>query len=610
LILGGSFRFYITQIFQRKGGRCLIAWLDGRWLESAERKSLIDTYTEYLDLLDANYGSFDAMPSETQSDYYEKAVELERLQRIHRCEGNLLEFAIEYFGVRNPDNDGNWEGFDITDVNQAPDFHKEISAIINRVSNVDTNAKIGVAAPRSHAKSTYLSKAFPMHEVVYRRRRYLIIISETPSVSTANMEWIRNQLKFNEKLRADFGPLLSPKDQSNITDKSDAFIAWHSAGDGRRKQLSLVEAASTGQALRGRNWNGSRPDLIVLDDLEDARPGGNASTPEQRSKLRDWFSQTVMPLGDPKGLRTAFVYMGTTVHHSALLMKVLYERSDFESRVYRAIIDFPERMDLWEEMRLIYVERENKNRRDDALAFYEANKAELLKGSRVLWPEVQPLLKLMMWKWDNSAKAFNTEYMNNPIDEESMIFNPENFTYYDESISEFSHSQFTITMGVDFAMGKQRGDYSAITVIAKHKENGAIYVVDSYGERIKPDGFIKVIVDKVLKYEPDVIAAESQAAQEFFVDTLINELSAVGYPSFTRVKKINQRSRKEMRIEAMLPEIENGTIRFNKRHSLLLEQFERYGQSEHDDTVDSLEMAVSAAKSGNVVVRTLAKRMR
>jgi predicted phage terminase large subunit-like protein len=76
------------------------------------------------------------------------------------------------------------------------------------------------------------------------------------------------------------------------------------------------------------------------------------------------------------------------------------------------------------------------------------------------------------------------------------------------------------------------------------------------------------------------------------------------------VKKINQRSRKEMRIEAMLPEIENGTIRFNKRHSLLLEQFERYGQSEHDDTVDSLEMAVSAAKSGNVVVRTLAKRMR
>jgi predicted phage terminase large subunit-like protein len=552
------------------------------------------------------------MPGETQSDYYEKAVELERLERIHRCEGNLLEFSIEYFSdARNPDNDGNWDGFDVTTIDQAPDFHKEISAITNRVSNVDTNAKVAVAAPRSHAKSTYLSKAFPMHELLYRRRRYIIIISETPSVSTANMEWIRNQLKYNAKLRADFGPLLSPKDQSNITDKSDAFIAWHPADGDRRKQLTLVEAASTGQALRGRNWNGSRPDLLVLDDLEDARPGGNASTPEQRAKLSDWFSQTVMPLGDPKGKKTAFVYMGTTVHYEALLMKVLYNRSDFESRVYRAIIDFPERMDMWEEMRLIYVERENKNRREDALAFYEANKTELLRGSRVLWPEVQPLLKLMMWKWDNSSKAFNTEYMNNPIDEESMIFNPETFTYYDNSITEFPHSQFSVSMGIDFAMGKkERGDYSAISVVAKHKTNGAVYVIDSYGERIKPDGFIKVIVDKVLKYEPDVVAAESQAAQEFFVDTLINELSAAGYPSFTRVKKVNQRSRTEMRIEAMLPDIESGTIRFNKRHSLLLEQFERYGQGGHDDLPDSLEMAVSAAKSGNVVVRTLAKRMR
>jgi predicted phage terminase large subunit-like protein len=575
-----------------------MAWVNGKWLEPNERKELIDVFSQYTDALYDQYADFDSMPTDVQLDCYDKSKELERLERIHRCEGNLLEFAIEYFSdARNPGNDGNWEGFDITVIDQAPDFHKEISEIINDVSNVNTNAKIAVAAPRSHAKSTYLSKAFPVHEVLYRRRRYLIIISETPSVSMANMEWIRNQLKYNAKLRDDFGPLLSPKDQSNITDKSDAFIAWHAVENGR-KQLSLVEAASTGQALRGRNWNGSRPDLIVLDDLEDARPGGNASTPEQRSKLRDWFSQTVMPLGDPKGKRTAFVYMGTTVHFDALLMQVLYNRSDFESRVYRAIIDFPERMDLWEQMRKIYVERENKNRRDDALAFYEENKTELLAGSRVLWPEVQPLLKLMMWKWDNSSKAFNTEYMNNPIDEENMIFNPQTFTY--NTLSEVDHRQYTVSMGIDFAMGKQRGDYSAISVIAKHNENGAIHVVDSYLERVKPDKFLEVIVAKVLQWQPDVIAAEAQAAQEFFVDQLKIALNDRGYPANTRVKKINQRSRKELRIEALLPDVENGTIRFDKRHTLLLEQFERYGQGAHDDGPDSLEMAISVAKRARV----------
>lgn len=541
------------------------------------------------------------MPADVQSDYYERAIELDRLQRIHRCEGNLLEFALEYFSnARNDGNDGNWDGFDITDVSEAPDFHKEISEIINEVSNDKTNAKVAVAAPRSHAKSTYLSKAFPMHEVLYRRRKYIIIISETPSVSMANMEWIRNQLKFNEKLRADFGPLLSPKDQANITDKSDAFIAWHATESGSRKQLSLVEAASTGQALRGRNWNGSRPDLIVLDDLEDARPGGNASTPEQRSKLRDWFSQTVMPLGDPKGMRTAFVYMGTTVHFDALLMQVLYNRSDFESRVYRAIIDMPERADLWEEMRQIYVNRENKKRKEDALAFYEANKAELLRGSRVLWPEVQPLLKLMMWKWDNSSKAFNTEYMNNPIDEESMIFNPESFTYY--NTLSISPKEYIVSVGIDFAMGKERGDYSAITVVAKHNETGITYVIDSYLERVKPDKFLEVIVEKVLEHQPDVIAAEAQAAQEFFVDQLKMALVNRGYPAATRVKKIKQRSRKELRIEALLPDVESGAIRFHKKHALLIEQFERYGQGAHDDGPDSLEMAISVTKKAKRAV--------
>jgi predicted phage terminase large subunit-like protein len=542
------------------------------------------------------------------ADYFEKATELERLNRIHRCEGNLLEFSIEYFSeARNPENDGNWDGFDVTRVEEAPAFHAEIAGIMNVVSTEQVNAKIAAAAPRSHAKSTYLSKAFPVSEIVYRKRRYTIIISETPAVSKANMEWIRNQLKYNRKLREDFGPLLSPKDQANITDNSEAFIAWYPDGDSR-KQVALVEAASTGQALRGRNWNGTRPDLIVCDDLEDARPGGNASTPEQRQKLRDWFSQTVMPLGDPKGKRTAFVYMGTTVHFEALLIQVLYNRSDFTSKVYRAIIDQPERQDLWEQCRLIYVDRENPNRLAESRAFFAENEAEMLRGSRVLWPEVQPLWKLMTWKWDNGSKAFNTEYMNNPVDEESMIFNPETFTYWD--FGTFDNKMFVISMGIDFAMGKERGDYSAITVVARHKDNGITYVVDSFVERIKPDKYIDVIVEKVKQWQPDVIAAESQAAQEFFVDMLKARLQSEGYPASTRVKSIKQRSRKELRIESMLPHIENGTIRFNKKHALLLEQFERYGQGAHDDGPDSLEMAVSASKTKSNVIQTSGKRTR
>jgi predicted phage terminase large subunit-like protein len=520
-------------------------------------------------------------------------TELERLERIHRAEIDLLYFAYEYFGdVYNPDNDGNWIPVSI---DKAPAFHHEICSIMDNVSTRDVAAKIAVAAPRSHAKSSYLSKAFPLHELVFRKRKYIIIISETPQVSTANMEWLSLQLKSNAKLRADFGPLLSVKQQENPKDNSSEFIAWESRENGTQRLLCRVEAASTGQALRGRNWNGSRPDLIICDDLEGKK---NTNTELLRSEMKDWFTQVVVPLGDPEGKRTALVYMGTMVHHDSLLRYVMESRSDFRTRLFRAIIEFPERMDLWEACRLVYTDRENPNRADEAEQLYRLNKTEMDSGAVVLWPGVQPLWKLMAWKWDNGSKAFNTEYMNNPIDEESMVFNPDKFAYWDGVKTEFPHSDYDIFMGVDFAMGKTRGDYSALVTVARDKKSGAIYVIDAYGDRVHPDVFLKVIVEKVIRYQPDGIAAEAQAAQEFFVHKLKEALRSAGYPTQNRVKEIYQRSRKELRIEAMLPDIENSTIKFSRRHALLLEQFEQYGTGAHDDLCDAMEMAVSIAKNG------------
>lgn len=590
-----------------------MAWVGNEWLTQSKRRELIEVYAEYIAVLDAKYpNTDDLIDAGLTEDYIEKRTELERLERIERCEGNLLEMSIEYFSeARNPGNDGNWDGFDIERIEDAAKFHRELTGIMNVVSMDKVNAHVAAAVSRSHGKSTYLSRAFPVSEIAYRKRKYVIIISETPTVAKANMEWIRNQFKFNRKLRADFGPLLSGKDQANVLDNGEEFIAWHPDGEGK-KQVALVQAASTGQALRGRNWNGTRPDLIICDDLEDARPGGNASTPEQRAKLRDWMQSSVMALGDPKGAKTAFVVMGTTVHRESLLMHILHDRADFDSTIYQAIIEEPERADLWEECRLIYVDRNTPDRAQVAREFYDDNREEMDRGVKVLWPEVQPIWKLMTWRWSNGSKAFNTEYMNNPVDPESMIFDPETFTYYNGEIDPTSE-RYDVSIGIDPAMGKSKtkGDYSAVITTARDKQTGIIYVVDAYGERIKPSDLINVIVDKVLKYQPTVIAAEAIMAQEFIVDELKKALTKVGYPAETRVKKIYSRSRKELRIEAMLPQIESGTIQFNRKHALLLEQFEMYGNGgSHDDLPDGLEMSISALADNNVSVTTVRRNNR
>lgn len=585
-----------------------MAWIiesggQGRWVERKERAELIATYTDYikavrLRLEDGHYVSEeDLIEVETLMN------EVNRLERIHRCEEDTLEFAIEYFSeARNPDNPGNWDGFDITDKSEAPEFHAEISGIMDEVSSVQKNAKTAVAAPRSHAKSSYLTKNFPLHQTVYRLRKYIIIISETPTVSGPNLEWLANQLKHNKKLREDFGPLLSVRQQENVRDNSQEFVAYELHGETKR-QMTKVEAASTGQALRGRNWNGTRPDLVICDDLEDGKT--NAATEEQRTKLREWFQSVVMPLGDPKGERTAYIYMGTTVHFDALLMRILYQRSDFTTRVYRAIINPPERTDLWEQCREIYQDHENPKRKDEAEAFYAKHYDAMNEGVKVLWEDFQPIWKLMTWRYDNGSKAFNTEYQNLPLDEDSMIFNPETFTYWDstEPNREFPHNEYTISMGLDFAMGKERGDYSAIITVAKHKETGVVYVVDAWGDRIHPDKFLEIAVNKVFEYEPDVIGVESQMAQEWFADKLREELDMRGFPGRARVKKIYQRSRKEIRIESLMPDIESGKIQFCRRHSLLLEQLERYGQGAEDDLPDGMEIAIRVSSQARRSIR-------
>src|SRR5699024_10207258 len=233
-------------------------WINGEWVERDKRAEIIEVYREYKLLMDEQYPTIDDLASSGNlEEYYEKAKELERLERIHLCEDDTYEFALEYFSEgRNPGNGGNWEGFDILTKEDARAVHVEMTDIIDKVSSEEKNARVAVAAPRSHARSTWYTKDFPSHQVVYRLRKCIITISETPTVATANMEWIRGQLKYNEKLRRDFGGLLSPQDQANDKDNSEEFIAWHKEGEHKR-QLTLVQAASTGQALRGRNWNGS-----------------------------------------------------------------------------------------------------------------------------------------------------------------------------------------------------------------------------------------------------------------------------------------------------------------------------------------------------------------
>ena len=108
---------------------------------------------------------------------------------------------------------------------------------------------------------------------------------------------------------------------------------------------------------------------------------------------------------------------------------------------------------------------------------------------------------------------------------------------------------------------------------------------------------------RALKYQYEAIAVESQQFQEWFAEKLGEELQKHGYPAHTRLKQVKQKIRKQLRIEALEPEIKSGRIRFMRSQRLLLEMLELYPNHNHDDGPDALADAYKIAKSSKSLRR-------
>lgn len=567
--------------------------VNGKWLNYEERAKYIDELQAERKLLAKILNS--AGPLESDISRLEFILdEIERAERIHRAEHDVLFFGMEYFSEDG--NPGNAENLipEGVNVSNAARFHKELTAMLDDVTKGLARRHIAWACPRRHAKTAWLSNIYALHQVVFRHRRYIAVFSETTDMAGDFISWGRYQLKLNRKLRRDFGELLDERPSKNELDNKYGYIT---------KSRIKVEAKGLGTQTRGMRFGNVRPELIILDDLESDE---STNTAELIEKSKAWFREEMLPALAKDGI---VVYLGTILCYGSLLHHVITERRDFESRKFAAVEKFSENEALWKEWADIRRE-DSEHAADNADAFFEANKDEMLAGTKILWPDYFSYYEFMKIREDDGIKSFNQEYQNNPTDEERQIFRPEYFYWFDDN--EIKNRVFKYYAGVDIAMGKTKGDYTSIVVIARNVSTDVCYVVDWFMERVHPNVLIDKMVEFTAKYQFDGIGIEAQFAQEFIADRLSAELRKRGYPSDTRIKYIKQRTRKELRIESLLPDIQGGRIRFHDRlrNSGEMEQFTMYPMHEHDDFPDSVHMAFSTSQDGDVVVRTLGRGYR
>lgn len=542
----------------------------------AERIAILQERIQLYKLQDERNG----LTPDMEKSFLEDLIELDKLTRIERGRKDPLFFMYEYFSEdRNPGNEGNLIPAGVT-IDDAPDFHRELCNYLNIVSNETINKRICWSVPRGHAKSAYLSNMFPVHQTVYGLRKYILIISETEGMSRKFLEWVSDQLKYNQKLREDFGELLSPKKQLNNKDNLEMFVT--STG-------TMVQSASIGKQLRGARNGAYRPDLIILDDLESAK---NTNTKELRDKNLHWFNSVIMPIGTPE--RTAIVYMGTLVHASGLLPAVL-QRADFEGRIYSAVVSEPDNPELWERFEEIYRDQDNPNRLEDALMFYQAHKEDMDKGAKTLWNDRFPYYKLMMEKVNIGSRAFSSEFLNKPSDDETAIFKESYFLFFDDKdlFDQFNRPLPLDIYGFwDIAVGKNsRSDYNAIVTIGRDRRTGVVYVLDAWAKKCPMHQALEIVIEKIKYYDHKVFGVETVQAQFDMFRQLRDRLIKQGHYR-TKLKAVQPRAKKEERIEEMEPLFENGAIRIKRNQRLLIEMLTGFPTHDHDDLPDALASAI------------------
>src|SRR5699024_10753754 len=147
----------------------------------------------------------------------------------------------------------------------------------------EVDEHIAWACPRQHAKTAYGTNIYPVHQAVYRHRTFIIVVSETVTVAGTFTQRGNRQLKFNRKLIEDFGMLLFERPSSNEIDNKEEYVTQNGV---------KVMARGAGGQMRGMRYGSTRPQLMILDDLESEE---DVRTKEQRAKILAWFNEEALP---------------------------------------------------------------------------------------------------------------------------------------------------------------------------------------------------------------------------------------------------------------------------------------------------------------------------
>jgi predicted phage terminase large subunit-like protein len=415
-------------------------------------------------------------------------------------------------------------------------FHRELYTILL------TERFAAIAAPREHAKSTVVSVIFPLYCICYKLRRFIILIGDSQPNAALQLASIKEELETNAELRQDFGDLVGDK-------------KWD-VNDCRTSTGITIAARGAGQSLRGMRYRQYRPDLIIIDDLEEEE---SVENPETRAKLMKWFKGTVMSLGK----RAQIFAVGTILHFDSFLSNLL-DPDKFKRFVKRKLeaVD-----DEW-------------------------------SPESVLWPENWDIESLKQKEEDIGSVEFNQEFRNRPISADTQVFQEDWIKRHAFTREELRQKTTVRVTYYDPAISlKKRADFFASVTLAIDG-NGFLHVERSEGVKLPYIKQKEFILNRFDEEQPMVVGIENQAYQDALKQEMEEQSRVTG--RYINIVGVPNLTDKFLRISSISGLVENGTIRFclDGTQKTLINQLIFLGKMK-DDQADALQGAVQLARQFN-----------
>lgn len=455
------------------------------------------------------------------------------------------------------------------------ELHKYLFSRLPEIVASPKGENDAIAAPRGEAKSTLVSQLFVLWTIICGIKHYPVIVMDSIDQAYPMLEAIKAELVYNPRLLMDF------------PDVCGAGRVWQMGTILTRNDIK-VQVAGSGKKLRGLRHGPYRPDLVVLDDIENDE---QVRSPEQREKLENWLKKTVLPLGTAGG-KLDVIYIGTILHYDSVLSRTLKNPLWRVAR-FKALIRWPDNMSLWDKWEEIL----RNNGQDGEMlanAYYQQHREEMDEGAIVSW-SARPILALMLIRARDGHATFDAEYQNDPVSGEDAIFAGEGvFHFWVNRLAEW-----VFYGACDPSLGKQGAsrDPSALLVGGFNRHTGILDVVEAAIRKRVPDKIISDIIELQQVYRCLVWSIETVQFQEFLRTELIKRSAIAGLPVPARA--VIPHTDKLLRIESLQPHMVNGLIRLHSSQTTLIEQLRHFPKADHDDGPDALHMLWALAVSGS-----------